>query len=39
MAEESDTELIAAFDFAEMEKYRGQINILADRRDDIYGTP
>lgn len=39
IAEESDTELIAEFDFSEMEKYRAQINVLADRRDDIYGTP
>ena len=39
MAEEADTELVADFDFAEMTEYRGQINILADRRADIYGTP
>lgn len=39
IAEENDCELIADFDFGEMEKYRAQINILADRRDDIYGTP
>jgi len=38
-ADEEDTELVATFDFAEMETYRQQINILADRRDDIYGTP
>jgi predicted amidohydrolase len=39
VAEESDTELVATFDFSEMEKYRAQINTLADRRKDIYGTP
>jgi len=39
MAEESDIELVADFDYSEMEKYRAQINILADRRADIYGTP
>lgn len=39
IAEESDTELVAEFDFSEMEAYRAQINILADRRADIYGTP
>ncbi len=39
IAKEEDTELVAQFDFSEMEKYRAQINILADRRDDIYGTP
>ncbi len=39
IAEESDTELVADFDFSEMESYRAQIDILADRRDDIYGTP
>jgi len=38
-AEEEDTELIATFDFAEMEAYRQQICILKDRRHDIYGTP
>lgn len=38
-AAEDDTELVADFDFAEMEQYRSQINILADRRADIYGTP
>jgi predicted amidohydrolase len=38
-ADEEDTELVATFDFAEMEAYRQQINILGDRRDDIYGTP
>jgi len=38
-AEETDTELVADFDFAEMEKYRSQISILSDRRADIYGTP
>lgn len=39
MAEEEDMELVADFDFSELEKYRAQINILADRRADIYGTP
>lgn len=39
MAQEKNAELIADFDFAEMEKYRAQIDTLADRRDDIYGTP
>lgn len=39
IAEEDDTELVADFDFAERDKYRAQINILADRRADIYGTP
>lgn len=39
IAEESDAELIADFDFSEMETYRAQIDILADRRADIYGTP
>lgn len=39
IAEEEDTELVAEFDFSEMETYRKQICILEDRRDDIYGTP
>ena len=39
IAAESDVELVSDFDFSEMETYRGQINILADRRPDIYGTP
>jgi omega-amidase len=39
MAGEEDTELVATFDFSEMEKYRKKINILNDRRADIYGTP
>ena len=39
IAEEEDTELVANFDFSEFENYRKQINILADRRADIYGTP
>lgn len=39
MAAEEDTELIADFDFEEMETYRQQIKILTDRRSDIYGTP
>ncbi|MFO7765151.1 MAG: carbon-nitrogen family hydrolase [Pelovirga sp.] len=38
-AAEEDTELIAACDFSEMVKYREQIDILNDRRADIYGTP
>lgn len=38
-ATEDDTELIADCDFGEMAKYREQINILNDRRADIYGTP
>lgn len=38
-AVEEDAELIAECDFSEMVTYRGQINILADRRADIYGTP
>ena len=39
IAAEHNTELVADFDLREMEKYRAQIDILADRRDDIYGTP
>ncbi|NOY13347.1 MAG: carbon-nitrogen family hydrolase [Deltaproteobacteria bacterium] len=39
LAQENNTELVSDFDFSEMEKYRAQINVLADRRDDIYGTP
>ena len=39
MAGEEDCELVATFDFAEMEKYRAQIKTLVDRRADIYGTP
>ncbi len=39
IAGETDTELVAAFDFSEMEKYRDQIKTLIDRRADIYGTP
>lgn len=38
-ADEEDTELVAEFDFAEMISYRQKIDILADRRADIYGTP
>ncbi|MCF6178754.1 MAG: carbon-nitrogen family hydrolase [Geopsychrobacter sp.] len=34
-----ETELIAEFDFAEMERYRRQIDVFGDRRADIYGTP
>lgn len=37
--ESEDAELVATLDFAEMEKYRSEIKILADRRADIYGTP
>lgn len=39
IAAEEDTELVADFDYEEMESYRAKIDILADRRDDIYGTP
>jgi len=39
IAGEKDTELIAKFDFAEMVDYRKKIDILNDRRSDIYGTP
>lgn len=39
MAEEEDMELIADLDFGEMQTYREQIQILTDRRADIYGTP
>ncbi len=39
VAGEEETELLAEFDFAEMETYRQQIDILGDRRADIYGTP
>jgi predicted amidohydrolase len=39
MAGEVDTELVADFDFREMEQYRAQIKTLDDRRADIYGTP
>ena len=39
MAGEEDTELVAEFDFKEMEEYRAQIKTLDDRRADIYGTP
>jgi len=38
-AEEGPTELVADLDFSEMEQYRKQIDILGDRRADIYGTP
>ena len=37
--ESNDTDLVAEFDFSEMESYRAQIQILTDRRADIYGTP
>ncbi len=39
IAGEEDCELVANFDFGEMEQYRAQIRTLVDRRDDIYGTP
>lgn len=39
MADEENTELVATFDFSEMEQYRKKIDILNDRRADIYGTP
>ena len=39
MAEEENIELVATFDFSEMEKYRKKIDILNDRRADVYGTP
>ena len=35
---EVDTELTAAFDFAEMANYRSQIRCFKDRRPEIYGT-
>ncbi len=38
-AGEEDTELVAQLDFSELEAYRRQIDILNDRRADIYGTP
>ena len=34
---EVDTELVATFDFAEMEEYRKRINCFHDRRPEIYG--
>lgn len=39
IAEEKNTELVAKFDFAEMTDYRQKIDILRDRRADVYGTP
>lgn len=39
IAEEENTELVAKFDFAEMADYRQKIDILRDRRADVYGTP
>jgi len=39
IAGEDNTELVAKFDFAEMADYRKKIDILSDRRADIYGTP
>ncbi len=35
---ETDTELCAVFDFAEMVAYRSQIRCFSDRRPEIYGT-
>lgn len=39
IAAEDNIELVAKFDFSEMETYRKKIDILNDRRADIYGTP
>ena len=39
VAAEENTELVAMFEFAEMVDYRKKIDILNDRRSDIYGTP
>ena len=39
IAAEEDIELVAQFDFSEMEQYRKKIDILNDRRADVYGTP
>ena len=39
IAKEEDIELVGQFDFSEMEQYRKKIDILNDRRADIYGTP
>ncbi len=39
LADETETELVAEFDFAEMEQYRKHIDTLGDRRGDVYGTP
>lgn len=39
IAAEENIELVAKFDFSEKEEYRKKINILNDRRADIYGTP
>ncbi len=38
-AGEENATLVANFDFSEMEQYRQRIDILNDRRSDIYGTP
>ncbi len=35
---ESATELVADFDFAEMQDYRAQIPVYQERRSDIYGS-
>lgn len=37
-AGESDSELVAAFDFEEMVNYRSQIRCYQDRRPEVYGT-
>ncbi len=39
IAAEEETELVSEFDFSEMLEYRKRIDILNDRRADIYGTP
>jgi hypothetical protein len=39
IAGDGDTELVTRFDFNEMLDYRSKIDILNDRRDDVYGTP
>jgi predicted amidohydrolase len=39
IAGEEETELVAQLDFNEMHDYRDKIDILNDRRSDIYGTP
>jgi predicted amidohydrolase len=37
-AAETETELIATFDFADLAAYRSQIRCYHDRRPDLYGT-
>ncbi|WP_321368500.1 carbon-nitrogen family hydrolase [uncultured Desulfuromusa sp.] len=39
IAAEENIELVAKLDFSEMESYRKKIDILNDRRADVYGTP